>query len=78
MEAPRERRYFAKKKVCKFCTEGLEPDYKDIELLSNFINERKKIIPRRTSGLCAYHQRRLTTMIKRARIMALLPFTVLH
>jgi small subunit ribosomal protein S18 len=77
MENPKEKKFFARKKICKFCSEGLEVDYKS-DLLSQFITERKKIVPRRSTGLCAYHQRDLSAAIKRARIMALLPFTVLH
>lgn len=78
MEEKRDKRYFIKKKACKFCIEPVDIDYKNIDLLSNFITERKKIVARRSSGLCAKHQRILATAIKRARIMALLPFTVLH
>jgi ribosomal protein S18/ribosomal protein S6 len=72
---------FVKKRVGRFhieATEAVELDYKNIDLLSQFITERKKIVPRRSSGLTAFGQRRLATAIKRARIMALLPFTVLH
>lgn len=72
---------FVKKKVGRFhieATEAVEIDYKNIDLLSQFITERRKIVPRRSSGLTAFGQRRLATAIKRARIMALLPFTVLH
>ena len=66
---------FRRRKVCKFCAEHLELiDYKDYKLLSTFIKERGKILPRRISGACSIHQRRLTTAIKRARILALLPF----
>jgi small subunit ribosomal protein S18 len=78
MEEKREKKYFAKKKICRFCAEPITIDYKDVELLSHFITERKKIIPRRSSGLCARHQRVLASAIKRARVMALIPFTVLH
>ena len=78
MESPRDRRYFSRKKVCRFCTESLGFDYKNIELMSRFITDRKKIVPRRNSGNCAYCQRQLATAIKRARHMALLPYTVLH
>jgi small subunit ribosomal protein S18 len=78
METTKEKKFFTRKKVCKFCTETAEIDYKNTDLLSQFITERKKILPRRTTGLCAYHQRELTSAIKRARVMALLPFTVLH
>ncbi len=77
-ENTKEKKYFVRKKVCRFCMEALEVDYKRVDLLSQFITERKKIVPRRSSGLCAYHQRELASAIKRARVMALLPFTVLH
>ncbi len=64
-----------KKKVCAFCVEKAEEiDYKDVAKLKRYITEKGKIIPRRTSGVCAEHQRALSTAIKRARIMALLPF----
>lgn len=78
MESPRNRKYFSKRKVCRFCTETIEMDYKNVDLMSRFITDRKKIVPRRNSGLCARHQRQLATAIKRARFMALLPYTVLH
>ncbi len=78
MESPRDRRYFARKKVCRFCTETIEMDYKNVDLMSRFITDRKKIVPRRNSGLCARHQRQLASAIKRARFMALIPYTVLH
>ena len=65
----------AKKKVCIFCAEKTESiDYKDVAKLKKNITEKGKIIPRRASGTCAAHQRILVTAIKRARIMALLPF----
>lgn len=64
-----------RKKVCLFCAEKAETiDYKDIAKLRKFISERAKILPRRVSGTCAQHQRALTTAIKRARQMALLPY----
>ncbi|GAV23156.1 30S ribosomal protein S18 [Carboxydothermus pertinax] len=66
-----------KKRVCAFCMDKItDIDYKDVNRLKKYITERGKILPRRISGNCARHQRRLTTAIKRARIMALLPFTV--
>ncbi len=74
----RKRRYFTKRKVCRFCTESLEIDYKNVDLMSKFITDRKKIVPRRNSGVCASCQRKLARAIKRARFMALLPYTVLH
>ena len=64
-----------RKKVCVFCTETTAViDYKDVPRLRKFISERAKILPRRVTGTCAKHQRELTTAIKRARQMALLPF----
>lgn len=69
------RRFFARKKVCKFCVDpNLKIDYKNPEVLKAFLNEKGMIIHRKQTGTCAYHQRRLTTAIKRARIMGLLPF----
>jgi small subunit ribosomal protein S18 len=65
---------FFKKKVCKFCTQKLKIDYKDADVLRRFITERGKILPRRITGTCAKHQRVLAVSIKRARIIALLPF----
>ena len=64
-----------KKKVCAFCVEKIEEiDYKDVVRLRKCISERAKILPRRISGTCAKHQRQLTTAIKRARHVALLPY----
>jgi small subunit ribosomal protein S18 len=74
----RERREYTKKKICRFCTDSsLRLDYKNYRLLRSFITERGRIIPRRISGNCAKHQRELTREIKRARHVALLPFTAL-
>ncbi|MDD4110532.1 MAG: 30S ribosomal protein S18 [Clostridia bacterium] len=64
----------AKKKVCIFCQVKEEIDYKDINKIRKFITERGKILPRRQTGVCSYHQRKLSEAIKRARTMALLPF----
>ena len=65
----------AKKKVCMFCVDKVETiDYKDTAKLRRYISEKGKIVPRRISGNCAKHQRQLTAAIKRARIIALLPF----
>jgi len=70
------KRRFPRKKICRFCTDKIvDIDYKDIKRLRNLITERGKIIPRRISGNCAGHQRQLGTAIKRARNIALLPFT---
>lgn len=68
-----------RRKFCKFCADKtLTIDHKDPGLLGQFISERSKIIPSRVTSTCAKHQRRLTTAIKRARILALLSFTPLH
>lgn len=67
---------FKRKKYCKFCDSSLAfIDYKNIKVLSGYLRERAKIVPRRISGTCAIHQRQLTAAIKRARHLALLPFT---
>lgn len=69
------RSLFRRRKVCKFCADKIDViDYKDIKLLSPFVPERGKILPRRISGTCAMHQRKLQTAIKRARQIALLPY----
>lgn len=70
-----KKRVFPRKKICRFCADpSLTIDYKNVDLLKGFINEKGMILHRRQTGNCAFHQRRLTTAIKRARIMALLPF----
>ena len=70
-----KRFYYRRRKVCKFCAEKIDYiDWKDERLLSAFIPERAKILPRRISGTCAPHQRKLKTAIQRARNIALLPF----
>ncbi|MEW5919514.1 MAG: 30S ribosomal protein S18 [Bacillota bacterium] len=72
----RKEKRKGKKKVCNFCVDKVEYiDYKQGDKLRRFITERGKILPRRISGNCAKHQRQLTTAIKRARQMALLPYT---
>ena len=72
--AKRPMRKPAKKKVCIFCVDKVtEIDYKDVQKLRKFITESGKIAPRRSTGVCAKHQRLLATAIKRARVMALLP-----
>ena len=72
----REKGRRARKRVCGFCVDKMENvDYKDVARLRRFITERGKIIPRRISGNCARHQRQVTTALKRARLVALLPFT---
>jgi small subunit ribosomal protein S18 len=69
------RKYFRRKKVCKFCVEKIEAiNYKDIRLLAQFVAESGKIVPRRLTGVCTPHQRRLSAAIKQARNIALLPF----
>ena len=75
--SPRDggRKFFRRRKVCKFCVEKIDGiNYKDFRLLSQFINERGKITPRRITGVCTPHQHRLTAAIKQARNIALLPF----
>ena len=72
----RFRRTFHRRKICKFCADSsLAIDYKDLRVLKYFTTERGKITPRRISGNCAKHQRQLTVAIKRARNIALLPYT---
>ncbi len=69
------RKFVRRKKVCKFCVEKIDDiNYKDVRLLGQFVAERGKIVPRRLTGVCTPHQRRLTSAIKRARNIALLPF----
>jgi len=75
---PREggRKFFRRKKVCKFCVEKIDSiNYKDVRLLSGFVSEAGKIVPRRLTGVCTPHQRRLADAIKQARNIALLPFS---
>jgi small subunit ribosomal protein S18 len=84
--APRSRpsgggrgKFFRRKKVCKFCTEKIDAiPYRDVRLLQQFVAERGKIVPRRLTGVCTTHQRRLTRAIKQARNIALLPFATRH
>ncbi len=72
----RDRGRRGKKRVCAFCVDKVEEiDYKDVHCLKKYVTERGKILPRRISGNCAKHQRMLTISIKRARNIALLPFT---
>ncbi|MCL6594923.1 MAG: 30S ribosomal protein S18 [Firmicutes bacterium] len=73
----RDRGRRPKRRVCSFCVDKIdEVDYKEASRLRRFTSERGKILPRRITGNCARHQRQLTAAIKRARILALLPFTV--
>lgn len=74
---PEKKKFFYTKKVCKFCTRQMEEkalDYKNVELLRRFVMPSGKILPRRISGNCAKHQRMAVREIKKARIIALLPF----
>lgn len=72
---PGGRKFFRRKKVCKFCVEKIESvNYKDVRLLAQFVAESGKIVPRRLTGVCTPHQRRLSLAIKQARNIALLPF----
>ena len=70
------RPMFRRRKVCRFCAEKIDDiNYKDTKLLMSFVPERAKIVPRRISGTCALHQRKLRTAIMRARQLALIPYT---
>ena len=76
---PRRGRYVQRRKVCAFCAEHIPSiDYKDIDRLRRYLSDRAKIEPKRKTGVCAGHQRELATAIKRARHLALLPFTPIH
>src|SRR4029078_6931414 len=71
----KKRTLFRRRKVCKFCADKIDDiNYKDVKLLGPFVPERAKILPRRISGTCATHQRKLQTAIKRARQLALIPY----
>jgi small subunit ribosomal protein S18 len=73
----RKKKRFVRKKVCRFTADGVAYiDYKDVKTLRNMVSERGKIIPRRVTGTSARFQRQLTTAIKRARYMGLMPYTV--
>jgi len=77
MQMPPDVDVVAKKRVCKFCADkAVAIDYKDPQALKYFVSERGKVVPRRISGNCALHQRKITLAVKRARNIALLPFTV--
>ena len=72
---PGGRKFFRRKKVCKFCTEKIDAiSYRDVRLLQGFVAERGKITPRRLTGVCTTHQRQLSQAIKQSRNIALLPF----
>jgi small subunit ribosomal protein S18 len=74
-DGPRRTGFFRRRRVCKFCAEKIDYiNYKDVRLLAPFLPERGKIQPRRISGTCAMHQRKLQTAIKRARQLALVPY----
>ena len=74
---PRRKVFYRRRKVCKFTAEGIEYiDYKDVKLLQSYILERAKILPRRISGTSARHQRMLSKAIKRARHLALIPYSI--
>ena len=75
-EKGQRRGFFRRRRLCRFCTEKIDYiNYKDVKMLAPFIPERGKIQPRRISGTCAMHQRKLQTAIKRARQLALIPYT---
>ena len=74
-EKGQRRPMFRRRKVCKFCSDKIDDiNYKDMKLLMPFVPERAKVLPRRISGTCALHQRKLQTAIKRARQLALIPY----
>jgi len=75
-EKPTYRKFFPpKRKFCRFCQRNIRDiDYKNVDILKKYVPERGKIAPRRVTGTCSYHQRKLATAIKRARLMALLPY----
>ena len=74
-DGQQRRPMFRRRKVCKFCSDKIDDiNYKDVKLLMPFVPERAKILPRRISGTCAMHQRKLQTAIKRARQLALIPY----
>lgn len=75
MDMNRKGRFRSRRKVCQFCANKTEViDYKDADTLKQYITERGKILPRRVTGCCAKHQRQVTRAIKRARVVALLPY----
>ena len=76
MMMDKKRGGIRRKKVCQFCADKTETiDYKDVEKLRKYVTDRGKILPKRITGTCAMHQRQVTRAIKRARIVALLPYT---
>lgn len=68
------KRFHSRRKICRFCKNTMTMDYRDAESLRRFVTERGKMLPRRITGTCAKHQRQLAVTIKRARVLALLPF----
>ncbi len=73
---PPRKKIFSRQRVCRFCSDPkLIIDYKDVRTLRNFVTERGKIIPRRIYGNCAKHQRKVTEAVKRARQIALMPYS---
>ena len=74
----RGRKFIVKPKVCMFCADKVPIDYKNVSLLQRFVSDRGKIVPRRRTGVCAKHQRRLAQAIKRSRFLALLPASPNH
>lgn len=79
VSGPGGRKFFRRKKVCKFCVEKIDAiPYRDVRLLQGFVAESGKIVPRRLTGVCTTHQRRVTRAIKQARNIALLPFAQRH
>lgn len=66
--------YHKKKKICQMCA-GKSVDYKDVNIITKYINEKGKILPRRVTGACAEHQRHIAEQVKRARFMALIPYS---
>ena len=75
-DGQQRRPMFRRRKMCKFCVDKIDDiNYKDVKLLMPFVPERAKILPRRISGTCALHQRKLRTALMRARQLALLPYT---
>jgi len=77
-EGSEKKRQYPKRKVCRFCQEKSEIDYKEVRVLVNYISEHGKILPRRMTGTCASHQRKLAMALKLARIVALLPYGPPH
>ena len=74
-EKAQRRTLFRRRKVCKFCADKIDDiNYKDVKLLASFVPERAKVLPRRISGTCAKHQRKLRVAIMRARVLALIPY----